>query len=459
LTSKRLNRTANECLYESYSCSPYDPPFAFLRSIIGNPELAARVKKLDWKFNMMIPHSSDETSTSDRRLLRENLKQLRIPASERGSWEKLYRNGDMADWLKLAIRLTPNLRELDALDFTPTNYDVPRARYESNYIQCLVSTINNPLMGSLPACHHLHTLRIGMGGMKLVDIYGLFSLPSLRSLDLVAVNAGTSDIPESLSQSRNALSAVTHLQIMQSRVTSEALAVLMNACHGLKHLHVELGSPYDFIPDKVVDYTLLMNALRRHAATLEHFYLDDCARRCGDHFLTRLGELDTFDNFPKLHHLGIPFEAFRGGRSGMPLPFEADLDEDDPVRLCELLPASIRELHLVVYDEEQTELCAESIDSLSSTFNASQARLSNIRIIIRADEEPPTNFTSPRTRFLRGGVGLTIATDFRYLQDDFPHFDDFDDAYEDFWGDEMAFNDLLTVEDMLDTLLDDDMWF
>ena len=103
LTSRRLNGVANEFLYSKFQ-SFSAPPLKFLRTIIANPELAARVKILTWDFVSPTGRrgSVPKPSSGDSRLLRESLKRLDVPAADRAGWTRLYSRGDWSSLLEVS---------------------------------------------------------------------------------------------------------------------------------------------------------------------------------------------------------------------------------------------------------------------------------------------------------------------------------------------------------------------
>lgn len=318
LTSRRLNGPANEILYEAYEARNTSPPLKFVRTIIANPKLAGKVKRLAWAFEMMPTRRGtkrrelEKPSSRDRRMLRESLKTFDMPAKDRSAWEQTYSSGELADLLKLTVLHTPNLRKLDVMDYTRTHSGVAPSKYQKSYLELLIKATNGKTPMNAPAYEQLSELSIEMGGMKLPELYGVLGLPSLQKLTLKGVYADTRDNTGFINNPRTAFSPITELVIEDSFIASEALSELILSCRELKVLRTTYSSRayLRFQPVAKIDYTQIARAIREHKKSLELFDFEEDADRDLDTLVDYdRGQLGSFHDFPKLHTLGLPFEA------------------------------------------------------------------------------------------------------------------------------------------------------
>jgi hypothetical protein len=270
LTSRRLNRAANECLYESFDTWEGDSG-KFTRTLIQNAALAARVKILRWNCDIHAlsyrrPKLTKPTS-SDCCQLRESLQRLGIPTESRPQWLQLYSGSASTDLLSVALLHTPNLKELMVNNSVVQSSD--------GYLRLLEHGMNELLGTGFPDYSKIQTVAIIMGKSRLDDIYPLFSLLRLSSLTIVDLCKDYKHSPPegsvlpSVRNPRTSFSSITNLTIANSYISSEAIVELVSSCRALSSLGLTAITerhPRETHPQQF--YPLISKALERHKATL-----------------------------------------------------------------------------------------------------------------------------------------------------------------------------------------------
>lgn len=252
-TSRRLNRVANDVLYE-WIPSHRVSFIKFLRSIISNRELAARVKSITYTQDCCFPFSEPPTS-KDRRELRESLKNLSIPAKDRAGWEFFYMSAERVDLLTLIMLHTPNLQSFNMRGGPHVSRRTPfnMRRHVSSCEELLLDASRGEQVGKTPTYQHLHTLRMSARGLSTRDVYAILNLPSLKDCALDYINIVVDDGMFLVAEP--ASSSVQKLTIGSSFVPSEVIAQFIIACRALKHFemwHTSMEYMHHFVSK--IDY-------------------------------------------------------------------------------------------------------------------------------------------------------------------------------------------------------------
>lgn len=469
LTTRRLNRLSNNFLYEEFDSRYWRHPAKFLRTIIGNTDLASRVKTLYWAFDMENPHYTDvyEPTSAEQRHLRESLKRLNI-STDRAELVDRYRKGDLGQLLKLAMLHTPNLRYLIVDDNTPSYRHVPRICYqEKSYLQLLGNAAQGTPVGNSPLYTHLHSLHIRMGDMWPEDLFPIFRLPSLRKIHIAGINWKGAPPDHELLMGLADTANVTDLMITESFADTQTLTHLIAACRSLKKFGYIYKIPPDLFPVPRISYAELGKALQKHKRSLEMLDLEDQSDRTMDALTEQdCGFLGSFDDFDKLVYFGAPMESFEPLLEA-PAEISEEVDEDDEyipfAHLARALPKSLLHLSLTIFeDEEQSDFCSESLRMLHKTYQRDLPHLHKIEV--RAHKLVylrSVDFWSPKTKFLRSGVHFSVTQD-GVLEEDVVYSDDEDtitdsDLYDsefDSLEDETMGHGLLDIDSEIDE--DDD---
>lgn len=395
ITSKRLNRVANECLYKEFVFGPNSAP-KFLRTIIANPELGDRVKGMQWSLSRSLYPEENlqrRPTSNDCRLLRESLKRLNIDRASRPQWHDKYTSSDWSALLEVALLHIPNLQELDAIDDTPSAHRSPTTRHTTRHLQLFVNAGQaarrrneaGVLAGREQPLHfeHLQRLTISLGNWQIHRVQAILHLPALRWLDIHQADVYTPDVHctdiDDFIPEREPFSGLTHLEVTGGFSTSNALAMFIRSCRALKEVSVVRSMPPTVISD-YLDYAPIADALQQHKDSLEKFDFKDVYDEV--HFdVYNHGHFHSFHDFTKLKHLAIAFKAFPIATNRTPTVEEVDFMEKidgftTPLHLHEYLPPSLQELRLCLYsDEEDDHHCSTSLLYYTHRCKAHQPKL------------------------------------------------------------------------------------
>jgi hypothetical protein len=118
LTNRRLNKLANSYLYEDFDQRFCRHPSKFVRTVVANGDLAARVMKMSWEYAMEdgIPRGSGVRTSAEIRALRESLKRLDV--QDTTALVDQYHQGHPSQNFKIALLHTPNVRILNVYDWS-----------------------------------------------------------------------------------------------------------------------------------------------------------------------------------------------------------------------------------------------------------------------------------------------------------------------------------------------------
>ncbi|KAH7135055.1 hypothetical protein B0J11DRAFT_151140 [Dendryphion nanum] len=415
LTSRRLNRAANDYLYEVFDCR-VEQSQPFLRTLIANPQLSLRVKSITWvsEYPWRNPPAAGKPSSSCTRILRERLKDMDI--IDRASIIKDYTSDHPGDMLSLAILFAPNLRELAISDYSwGTSGDMGKWPTAKRYgLPLLLNSVNGSSIGKLPSYQHLHTLTIRLGPNSINDLYPVFRLPALRILsfeDIHASGVGNG----SITNPAVGFSSIEDLSCGKSYVASSVLSDLILSCRALRRFDYAYCSWQVGPQAHAVHYPTLSRALRKHKDTLEMVDLDDESDR--ENVLLTMdsrGKLDSFRDFTKLKHLAVPFESITEEEEDEISDIASTDEFDDvPVKLAKFLPPTLQKMTLTVFeDEEHTQFCSDSITMLHSTYLTDVPELGHISVRVhRSVYMRCIDFHDPKMLFLASDVKFNVTQD------------------------------------------------
>ncbi|KAF2021290.1 hypothetical protein BU24DRAFT_404317 [Aaosphaeria arxii CBS 175.79] len=443
LTSRRLNRTANNFLYEWFNgrLSP-GRSARFLKTLFANPELARFVKNITWQLNTPISHSivtaaPPQPTSADCRALRESLKALGV--TDRSAWVKDFSSGQSPDLLRLAMLHAQNLHTLCIEDDTPNSYYAQFYPSRIDYTPKIITMLTNGLTDRplyAQRFEHLRILRLRLAGMTLEQIYPVLRLPMLEELLLQEVH--TCPITFDKIETDTRFSSVSRLIILHSFIASSSLAILMNACRSLTHLHfVYTATAHAWgTHTHQVNYTTLYNALKQHKDTLCLFDFDDNANREPNTVFYPRGRFSSFKEFPELTTLAAPFEAFperaldpEGDDSGSDSDINnLSIHEDIEVNFPLLLPPALERLALTVFEEEQhTDRCSDSLYDLSLSVEKDFPDLEEIIVRVhRSVDIRGVDFYSPKWSFRNQNVCFDVLQE-GIAESDMIHTEDEED--------------------------------
>lgn len=446
LTSRRLNRLGNNFLYEEFDSRIWTHPAKFLRTIIGNKDLASRVKTMWWHFEMLDRNWKDSfmPSSTDRRQLRESLKNLRI--RDRAVLEDQYCQGRLSQLFMLALLHTPNVRQLVVNDDTPSYRHIPRICYQAtSYINLLSNAAKGTPVGLSPVYSHLHSLHIRMGDMVLEDLLAIFRLPSLQKLILIGINGARDPTHHDLLESLRDTSPVTELTVLDSFLDSHTLAHLISACRELRNFVFVYNSRIYTVPLPKINYAQIGKGLRKHKKTLKVVDLDDISDRTL-HVITDYdrGVLGSFHDFEKLEFFGAPIEAFTAINDESVDLFATSPDDADYIpfaRLGQVLPKNLLHLALTIFeDEEHSDFCSSSLELLHRTYHEDLPKLHKIEVKAhKLVYMKSIDLWVPKHKFLNSGVSFIVSQE-GILEEDLEYSSDEDtitdsEAYDGFSDD------------------------
>jgi len=417
LTSRRLAQLSNNFLYRDFNANDTRHPGKFVRTIIGNSDLASRVKTMAWDLGTFKPFHLFTPSSADKRILRESLKQLQI--ADRSSWVEKYSVFRFSNLCEIALLHTPNLRRLiihnePVMRDLSLGNDRPIQPIESNsntvgHMQLLKDAALGTPKGLSPVYAHLHSIHVCMGQVQLATVLPLFRLPSLRRLSLAGLNSSQSLSTDYLSSVLpEDSSSVNDLALRNSCLYSADLSQIIAGCRELNNfIYVYNHPPYQpVVPD--ISYPALKTALEKHKNTLEILDVDDESVSSDIIEPNNRGHIGSFKDFKNLICLGIPMEAFEALKEPPP-DFSADVDV--VAGLGELLPHGLHRLSLTIFDqEEENQYCSSSLLLLHHEYRKYIPHLVSVEVKgHKLVYMKFVDFSLPRLHFSADGISFSIT--------------------------------------------------
>ncbi|KAF3009964.1 hypothetical protein E8E13_011235 [Curvularia kusanoi] len=357
LTCRKLNRLAkpylystimNEIRYDARERLEFLSIHASIDRLVLDDKVADGIKRISWV------HITYGGSTYYRNALSavklkffQKLGTLGIPELA-GELRKSFDADGSKDHLAALLVLTRNLEYLEVL----TVYVAYGHSPDLTWLDLLQLSTCAP--GLISHFQHLHHVRLGMDGLKIIQIGPLLRLVSLRTLSIQGADQYEEELSVDLDQIfGKQCSAIETLIMENSRIESDTIASILAAIKRLKVLKLEFSSLsrtlndewlFDPVPQIPPDcWTTLSEALLAHKDSLEQLYIinrqwhaleDDI-----DHpdNLRGRGALIGMSNLHKLRYLDTGLSPFCD-------PSEGNLSE--AVDFSDMLPANLE--HLVI---------------------------------------------------------------------------------------------------------------
>ena len=284
LTSRRMYMLSLDHLYGHLTVWS---PWPLLRTIFLRPELASRVHKVTWRYNMKEKHDS----ATNKSALFTSLDELRIPQIS-GPYCNLQRAQTWLfhEFMETFLLFTPNLHTLIIKD---------------TYAWVGNVYLFKMMAGNSDRLAHLKNVHIHGSLLSMEQIAHLFLLPSLRHVtatDLVLLERGEGDQLEWNTEMPlhtvldPGSSAVEHITLKRSCVGISTLTCFTAACRNLRSLAYE----HEFYNDhRMLQYSRpsssrfsnLASALTHSLTTLEHLSIRGDARKLDQKHVLQVARL------------------------------------------------------------------------------------------------------------------------------------------------------------------------
>ncbi|KAE8863659.1 hypothetical protein PTNB73_06866 [Pyrenophora teres f. teres] len=273
LTSRRMYMLSLDHLYGHLTVRS---PWPLLRTIFLRPELASRVHKVTWRYNMKEKHDS----LANRSTLFDYLDGLKIPqisSTARCNMQSA-QTWFFHEFMETFVMFTPNLRKLIIKDTHAWKGNV---------------YLFNMMAANPDRLAHLKSVHIHASLLSMEQLAHLFLLPSLRDVtatDLILLDRPEggqlewkSDMPLGTVLDPGS-SAVENITLKRSCVGISTLGCFTAACRNLKSLSYE----HEYYNDhRMLHYSLpsssrfstLASPLTHTRATLEHLSIRGDARK------------------------------------------------------------------------------------------------------------------------------------------------------------------------------------
>ena len=233
-TNRRLHNLVVEKLYASFD-SFFCAPYPFLRSVMSDQQLAARIRSMTFKYGVQVhaERAPYQPSAADKKIIKEGLKKvLGVPAWK--AWASDCNDPGAEQELLYATILmhTPNVVALD-IDDGNVPYKIPK------WLDLIRWVVNGSHVDRLHRFTHLKSIRIDVWFLKLRHLAPIFRLQSLRRVRMVGlIDANEAEERKTTELERlvpPASSPVEELSFRDSFVDIGALSTVLGYIRGLKH--------------------------------------------------------------------------------------------------------------------------------------------------------------------------------------------------------------------------------
>ncbi|EOA83197.1 hypothetical protein ACJQWK_00188 [Exserohilum turcicum] len=261
LTSRRMHMLALDHLYNHVLVSC---PWPLVRTLLNDPELAARVHQVTWK-----PDTDEDYSSQNQKMLSSLLKSFKPVGLKRWSSKKqepavTWRHHEFMNFFLMSTPIVATLVIKDTHGWRDNVYWFGGNVSETGKLQHLRSV-------------HIH------GPLCMEQTAHLFLLPSLRDItliDLVQLERRTRDyvewektIPLQTVLGPHMVSHVQNITLKRASVETQTLAYFTQACKDLKSFAYEHDVHNDLrnlhSPNLLAKMQTLASALTRNRASLE----------------------------------------------------------------------------------------------------------------------------------------------------------------------------------------------
>ncbi|KAF2711372.1 hypothetical protein K504DRAFT_465139 [Pleomassaria siparia CBS 279.74] len=401
LVNRQLCRLATSYLYANFDTRLHNP-YLFIRTLLTVPKLASFVSTLTWGLDVDIkesytqplrvfspparrpricPHSftivngvSFSKPIADRDLIVSKLEELAIPHAKQIAWRF-----DLDDsclyldelFLQTILLVVPNLVKLETGKVCPSS--------------TLYQTHDTLRPGFVHSFSHLRVAIIS--DRRDVDLYPLFSLPSIHTIEL----GGVTRIGRYTFRLPPRISNIKVLKIVNSHARIDVIATYISACRSLRTFlyghstslwqelfgtrPVFVSSPIIHLPE--LNVTPLTAALSSHRDTLCNLSIVNNAEDNKPRAVVT-GSLGSLVDFKALRNICLPLEGF----SVLSLP-------DDTIQRYTLsLPSNVESLFLSFsFRFTSTEKCIISAcDRIINAFIDHRPELTKLSLLLETKE-------------------------------------------------------------------------
>ncbi|GIJ92605.1 hypothetical protein Asppvi_001883 [Aspergillus pseudoviridinutans] len=375
--------------------------------ILANPRIGTAIRNLSvgWWYSYIDRHEQQTKNDDDLPEAAEELAgQISRSPEEQKDWIDNLRAGNQEAWLALLLASVPNLTVLSGRYCV----DAPRVT-----LVVARAALKEPPFDTRPALQRLETLHITSDDMKDVNPHWqflpFFHLPSLRDVDLDAVK----EIRETARLDHPAVSSASGTAPVESLVLESycngrnGMAEIITSCANLKefkyqHNDTEVWSEsyVDFQPRK------FYRALLTQKHSLEVLHLSDNGEVTGPATdeLSDEEENDGPQAYDRWFGSLAEFSYLQDLRIRVQnLLNYHDRDKDESVLLKDILPASLRSLHIAECWPKHCAVLVPNLQGVLAHHKESFANLKRIGISSGVSEDVPegqNRFSYPRQELI-----------------------------------------------------------